>query len=392
MAVYQAEAQIYDTNGDYVHTFAGSGFSGYVDGVGQSTMFNLPSQLVADSHSNLFVLDVGNQRIRKITEDGTVSTFAGGGSVIPGVGTNAVFYLSTLAGMAIDHNDTIWVANAEYEYSLQLYQISNNAAVTVTTLPISPFPSGICVDSVGNIYLVGGDNKIYRYKTNTVLEVFAGSGNQGSSDGNGIFTSFNYPTTLAADGSDNIYVWDSGNYLIRRINQNRDVVTVAGHYAANSNIDGVGTNAAFGLYGIHAMCFDDSGNLLLASGNCIREISPTTNVVTMAGSFTQTGYANGAGNVGLFNGASGVCVLQGTTYVADSSNQRIRSITNNPTTQPGSPGQPAIEDLRGHSKHLRDPSNHWHVWAHLSNSIVIQHGQLDDTGNIASQSKSVFVD
>src|SRR5207245_6116579 len=85
----QGRAQFYDTNGDYVQTFAGSGFSGYVDGVGQMTMFNNPSKIVSDSTGNLFVLDIANYRIRKITPDGTVSTFAGGGSSIPGVGTNA---------------------------------------------------------------------------------------------------------------------------------------------------------------------------------------------------------------------------------------------------------------------------------------------------------------
>ena len=53
----------------------------------------------------------------------------------------------------------------------------------------------------------------------------------------------------------------------------------------------------------------------------------------MAGSFTQTGYTNGAGNLARFNGADGVCISGGTIYVADSSNQRIRSITNNPQSQ-----------------------------------------------------------
>jgi hypothetical protein len=56
-------------------------------------------------------------------------------------------------------------------------------------------------------------------------------------------------------------------------------------------------------------------------------------VVTLAGIFTQTGYTNGAGNLARFNGANGVCISGGTIYVADSSNQRIRSITNNPQPQ-----------------------------------------------------------
>ena len=92
---WHTSAQIYDTNGDYVQTFAGSGFSGYVDGVGQLTMFSGPSSIVSDSHSNLFVWDANNSRIRKIAPDSTVSTFAGGGTQSTGIGTNVSFlYLS----------------------------------------------------------------------------------------------------------------------------------------------------------------------------------------------------------------------------------------------------------------------------------------------------------
>ena len=77
MLGWYAGAQTYDTNGNFVQTFAGSGFSGYVDGVGQQTMFNNPSSIVSNTSSNLFILDNGNYRIRKISPDGTVSTFAG---------------------------------------------------------------------------------------------------------------------------------------------------------------------------------------------------------------------------------------------------------------------------------------------------------------------------
>src|SRR4026207_1584976 len=82
-------AQNYDTNNPVVQTFVGSGFYGYLDGQGTQTMFNSPSAVVSDSSSNLFVLDNFNYRIRKVTPNGTVSTFAGGGGgTIPGYGTN----------------------------------------------------------------------------------------------------------------------------------------------------------------------------------------------------------------------------------------------------------------------------------------------------------------
>ena len=75
-----AMAQTYDTNNVVVQTFAGFGIPGYVDGQGQLTEFSNPSQIVSDTASNLYVWDSGNSRIRKITPDGTVTTFAGGGT------------------------------------------------------------------------------------------------------------------------------------------------------------------------------------------------------------------------------------------------------------------------------------------------------------------------
>jgi hypothetical protein len=355
-------AQNYDTNGDYVQTFAGSGFSGDVNGVGMLTMFNGPNTIVADSHSNLFFWDSGNYKIKEIKADGTVTTFAGGGNQTTGVGTNVNFNsYYDLGGLTVDHNDTFWAYSTGSSYSFWLYKISSDATVTYTNLGSIEEEVGIagdnsiqglCVDSTGNIYLTifssaynSSFNKVYRFTTNGTLTVFVGSGNKGYVDGNGIFTDFNNPTTLACDEADNIYVWDSGNDLIRRIDQSQNVTTFAGKYQNGSNVDGVGTNAAFNS--IYQMCFDNSGNLYLACGSCIRKIDATTNVVTLAGSFTQTGYINGAGNLARFNGADGVCIAGGTIYVADSSNQRIRSITNNPTAQVVSPANLQLNTYLG---------------------------------------------
>ncbi|HSY20105.1 MAG TPA: hypothetical protein VK815_17295 [Candidatus Acidoferrales bacterium] len=340
LTVWQTKAQIYDTNNVAVQTFAGSGFSGYVDGVGQLTMFNNPTAIAADSHGNLFVFDSQNSRIRKIAPDSTVTTFVGGGNQTTGVGTNINFpdYLS-FGGMTIDRNDTIWAIT--FPSSTYLYKITTNATVTRTSISLSD-PVGICADSYGNLYISDqASNKIYRYDTNGVLTVFAGSGNPTYADGNGIFTAFYFPKTLATDAANNIYVWDSGNYLIRKIDQSQNVTTVAGKYQINNPItDGIGTNAS--LHSISGMCVDNLGNLIftdsaLATGSAVRKISATTNVVTLAGSFAQNSYANGAGNLARFNEASGVCVSGGAIYVADSSNQRIRSITNNLTAQVVSP-------------------------------------------------------
>jgi len=324
---WQAKAQIYDTNNDYVQTFAGSGFSGHVDGVGQLTMFDNPNAIVADSAGNLFVLDDNDYLVRKITPDGTVSTFAGGGNEMTGNGTNATVYYGS-SSIAIDQSNTLWIVG----FNGFLVRVGSDTSVSEIFLSGTTYPWGACVDSSNNVYISDyGGNKIYRYNTNGILTVFAGSGNSGYADGNGIFTAFAAPTALACDQANNIYVWDSANYLIRRIDQNQNVTTLAGKFRIGSNADGIGTNASFAS--IYTMCADNSGNLYLACGQCIRKISATTNVVTMAGSFTQSGYTNGAGDMAEFNGAEGVCITGGTIFVADSQNELIRDITFNPQPQ-----------------------------------------------------------
>src|SRR6266446_4496040 len=311
-------AQNYDTNNVVVQTFAGSGFYGYFDGKGTQTMFYSPRSVVADSSGNLFVGDSGNQRIRKITPDGTVSTFAGGGNLQTGYGTNVS--LCCVSPLFIDHSDVLWLPDSGV-------RIGPDAYVSRTT----NLASWLCFYSGNNVYYPSG-NQIYRWRTNGVLELFAGSGNQGAVDGNWIFTSFSSPEPLAADAADNIYVWDYGNRLIRRINQNRDVVTIAGDSISYGDFDAVGRDASF--LNIVAMWPDDSGNILLAGGSSIRKMTAATNVLTMAGSFSQQGYTNGTGATALFSGAYGVCLSEGTIYVADSNNQRIRSITFNPQPEP----------------------------------------------------------
>jgi hypothetical protein len=242
--------------------------------------------------------------------------------------------------MAIDHSNALWLVEYIYSGGFSLLRAGSDGYVTATFLSVaSRSVGGMCADSANNIYFSDQEgNKIYRYRTNALLEVFAGSGNAGSADGNGIFTSFASPSNLAVDTADNIYVWDSGNNLIRRINQNRDVVTIAGHQGI-SDSDGVGTNASF--YLVSAMCADGLGNIYLAcfsstAGESIRKMTATTNVTTLAGSFTQHGYANGAGSLARFSGGGdeGICFSQGLLFLADAFNHRIRTITFNPAPEP----------------------------------------------------------
>jgi hypothetical protein len=312
-------AQLYDTNNVFVRTFAGSGLRGIVDGNGTQTMFGGPWGIVADSSGNLFTLD-DDGRIRKITPEGMVSSFVGGGKLsLPGDGTNVA--LPPTHALMIDRADIIWAASRN---DRTLLRIQSDGHVLATNLMSVSAVGGYCLDSK-NYFYTAGNHAISRWRIDGFGETFVGSTNQGSRDGNGIFTSFNAPTRLAADAADNIYVWDSGNYLIRKINQNRDVVTFAGKLGVPRDADGTGTNASFAR--VESICTDEGGNLILACGSSVRKITPTGIVSTIAGSFSERGDADGLGINARFSNASDVCVSKGSIFVADTGNHLIRKIT-----------------------------------------------------------------
>lgn len=316
-----ATAQIYDTNSPVVQTFVGSGFYGYYDGVGEQTMFNNPLGISSDVAGNLYVLDAGNGAVRLVTPQRSVSTYGNSKTAF-------TYYSQGMTGIAIDKSTNIWTTLGYSPYLGLSQGIASFSFVDVRSISGGSGilnPSGACCDSSNRFYFSDSfGNKIYRITTNTVLEVFAGSGNPSSLDGNWIFTSFHTPTALACDAADNIYVWDSGGHVVRKIDQLKNVTTIAGQLGVAADSDGPGNFASF-LY-VGGMGVDAFGNLILACGSSIRRLSPSRNVTTIAGSFFQTGYSNTVGSSARFSGASDIAISQGVIYVADSANQRIRSI------------------------------------------------------------------
>lgn len=331
-----SEAQTYDTNNVVVQTFAGYGIPGYVDAQGLLAQFSNPTQIVSDTASNLYVWDSANFRVRKITPNGAVTTFAGGGTYYNGYGTNASLAWGIIGSLAIDHSNTLWlvlVGGYGFPYLITVgadgyVSIENGGLTNLGT------SSGICFDSANNLYYSGG-NRIYRYRPNNgLVQAIAGTGTSGAFDGQGpVYSQFSSPAALACDSADNIYVWDAGNYTIRRIDPSLNVTTITGRGYYYSASDGVGTNATFSA--VSSMFADNSGNIYFACGSCVRKMDAQTNVVTLAGSFYQysSDYADGAGNVARFSNATGGCLSQGMVFVADSGNNRIRRIVFNPQPQ-----------------------------------------------------------
>ncbi len=347
------QAQTYDTNNVTVSTFAGYGIPAYVDGQGLFSAFSNPTQIVSDTASNLYVWDNNNYRIRKITSDGTVSTYAGGGTYIEGYRTNISLAWEQVSTLAIDHANRLWLVmgNGYYGANNYLLTIDTNGYASIENGGLTNLisSSGICFDSANNLYYSGG-NRIYRYVPGTgMAQPFAGNGVAAYFDGQGsVFTAFSNPQAMACGQADNLYVWDSGNGRIRRIDPNQNVTTIAGDGNSYYQTDGVGTNASFS--GISAMFTDHSGNLYCVCGSCVRRMDALSNVTTMAGSFnsySSPSYMDGPGSLARFNYASGGCFSQGMVFIADSGNNRIRVITSNSLGQTVAPANLQLQTYPG---------------------------------------------
>ncbi|MDP5958062.1 MAG: hypothetical protein QGF82_04865, partial [Candidatus Marinimicrobia bacterium] len=124
-----------------------------------------------------------------------------------------------------------------------------------------------------------------------VVTTLAGSGSQGSADGTGTASSFNYPSGVAVDGSGNVYVGDWSNHLIRKITSAGVVTTLAGS-GSQGSADGTGTAASF--YHPSGVAVDGSGNVYVGDtyNHLVRKITSAGVVTTLAGSGSQ-GSADG---------------------------------------------------------------------------------------------------
>lgn len=319
-----------------VSTFAGSGATGSVDGAGTAASFFLPSDVVIDASGNIYVADSGNNMIRKITSAGVVSLFVGniaGGSA-DGAGSAASFHYPY--SLAIDAAGNLYLSDQGNQKIRKITPAgvvttlagtgqvgSNNGAGDQATFYA---PTGIIVDATGNVYVSDQGNNIIRKITPAgVVSTFAGSGVSGSTDGTGTAASFFAPAGLAIDASENIYVADLFNNKIRKITPAGVVTTFAGSGNAGL-VNGTGTAAKF--YAPAGLGADATGNIYVAESgnNVIRKISQAGEVTTFAGS-GLAGSSNASLTVADFNGPTGVAVSSSNVvYVADKNNNLIRKL------------------------------------------------------------------
>jgi sugar lactone lactonase YvrE len=348
-----------------VTTLAGSaGQRQATDGSGAAARFYEPTGIIVDASGNLIVADDSNNIFRKVTPDGTVSTFAGSAIDLAnrpinigssdGTGGAASFHIGEYASTGGPWDEPIYTTFGSYTLGVDgqgniyladtlnytIRKITKDGVVsTIAGSPGSQgtadgdganarflVPGGVAADSAGNVYVAdSGNNAIRKIDTSGTVSTIAGTAGQfGSADGSGAAARFLNPVGIAVDSQGNLYVTDKGNHTVRKITSGV-VTTLAGAAGQSGSADGSGSQARFN--GPTGIAVDASGNVYVADtgNNAIRRISPTGTVTTVAGTKGTAGSADGTGTAALFNHPRGIALsASGIVYIADTDNNTIR--------------------------------------------------------------------
>ena len=282
-----------DASTGNISTVAGTGTGGYSGDGGAATSARLrPDNVAVDGSGNIYISSSSNNRIRKVTAStGNISTVAGSGTAYSGDGAAAA--------------------------SAHLYD-----------------PVGVAVDGSGNLYIAdSGNDRIRKVDASTGnISTVAGVGTNGFSGDGGAATSaqFSAPVGVAVDGSGNLYIADSGNDRIRKVDASTgNISTVAG--TGTGGYSGDGGAATSARLRPDNVAVDGSGNIYIAStsNNRVRKVDASTgNISTVAGTGTA-GYSGdgGAATSARLNNPQGVAVDgAGNIYITDRHNNRIRKV------------------------------------------------------------------
>ena len=336
----------------------------HTDGTGSNARFLNPSAVAVDAAGNIYVADGGDHTVRKVTAGGVVTTLAGSSGQAgssDGSGSGALFLYPY--AVAVDALGNVYVADSGNN---NIRRVTAGGSVSTLagavgfagsvdgagTAALFNMPQGIAVDAAGNVYVADTNNStIRRINAAGVVSTLAGApGQTGGSDGTGSSARFYNPFGLAVDAAGNVYVADYDNSTVRKVTAAGVVSTLAGNAGTSGSSDGPGGAARFNHPG--AVAVDAAGNVYVidTSNQTVREISAAGNVSTLAGTPGIGGRADGAGAAASFFYPGGIASTgSGVVYVADTGNHTIRAMASPGavTTLAGSAGQKGDADGTG---------------------------------------------
>ncbi len=323
--------QSYD--GSTTVVVAGTGICAAPSGDGSAatsaTLYD-PRKIALDGAGNLYIADAGGHNVRRIDgASGVITTAAGSssgqGGYTPDGGQATASLLDTVAAVAVDGAGNLYLGDLDHSlvrkvdvlsgllstvagnYQAGVGYSGDGAAATNAQLHD---PNGLAVDNAGNIYIADSSNNVVREVTASTGIITTIAGNQAAgcgyseSDGAAINAKMCGPKGVSLDGAGNVYIADSSNNLVRKINQATHILTtVAGTYNggtdAYSGDGGAATHA--GLSHLLDIAIDGSGNLLIADtdNRVIREVATGSGILNLGS--VNVGSTSAAQDVTLTN-------------------------------------------------------------------------------------------
>jgi len=331
-----------------ITTFAGNGIEGYSgdDGPATQALLRHPADVAVDPSGNVYIVDTGNGRVRKVDLSGIITTVAGNGrSGYSGDGGPATqAQLRSPSRVAVDTLGNLYIADLAND---MIRKVDKNAIITTVagsreygdggpaTEANLFMPTGAAIDACGNLYVADNyRHRVRKMDADGIITTIAGNGDGGYSGDGGLATEaqFYYPSGIAVDTLGNLYIADSGNYRVRKVDANGIISTLAGNGIEGYGGDG-GPATQARLDYPSDVAVDALGNVYIADSynNRIRKVDMNGIISTFAGSGIA-GYSGDGGPAiqAQIAGPAGVALdSSGNVYIADHNNQRIRKVDTN---------------------------------------------------------------